>query len=270
MLTFTLKTGVSCPLELAGITPEALADQPIAQILRTEIYLGREKQAVADFFEISGDLEDGKLQFVGDLSTAVGLGAKMNSGKIRVEGNAGREVGSAMQGGEIEIVGHAGDGVGLEMQGGTIHVTGSAGNSVGGARAGSTRGMTGGTIIVMGDAGHDVGTRMRRGLIAIRGNAGHCVGRDMLAGTIVIGGECGASLGLGMKRGTLCLSGNKTMQLLPTFRYACTSHAPVLGMVGRQLQTLGYENDLWNANRQWHQYNGDFLATGRGEVFLAS
>lgn len=269
MLTFTLKTAVSYPLELAGITPEALVDQPIAQILRTEIYLGKEKQAVADLFEITGDLDDGELLFVGDLSTAVGLGANIKTGKIRVEGNAGREVGSHMQGGQIEIVGNAGNGLGLEMQGGTIHVTGSTGNSVGGARAGSTRGMTGGTIIVMGDVGGDVGSRMRRGLIAIRGNAGNGIGHDMLAGTIVIVGKCGASLGLGMKRGTLCLAGNKPLQLLPTFRYACTTHAPVLGMVGRQLQSLGFENDLWNANRQWQQYNGDFLATGRGEVFLA-
>ncbi len=269
MLTLTLKSALSCPLELAGITPDVLMHKSVAQIMNTELYVGKEKQILADLFESTGDLADEVLQFVGDFSHAVELGAKMKAGKIRVEGHAGREVGSGMQGGEIEIVGNTGDGLGREMQGGCLRVTGSVGNSVGSARVGASRGMTGGTILVRGDAGEDVGTRMRGGLIAIRGNVGEGVGRDMLAGTIVIGGTCGGNPGCGMKRGTLCLAGKRSWQLLPTFDYACTSHAPVLGMIGRQLQSLGFENELWHANREWQQYNGDFLATGRGEVFLA-
>jgi hypothetical protein len=40
-------------------------------------------------------------------------------------------------------------------------------------------------------------------------------------------------------------------------------------MVGRQLQLLGFENDVGNAKREWQQFNGDLLEAGSGEVFVA-
>jgi formylmethanofuran dehydrogenase subunit C len=91
----------------------------------------------------------------------------------------------------------------------------------------------------------------------------------MLAGTILVSGEGGKNVGVGMKRGTICFARSKPPKLLPTFRLACVAPAPVLGIVGRQLQSLSFKNDVWHTERQWQQYSGDFLASGRGEIFLA-
>ncbi len=269
MLTLSLKSHTTFPIELSGITPDAVRDKSLAELEKLAIWHGREQLALAELFGLMGNTADEELEFSGDLSAAVGVGAKMKSGKIRIDGHVGRDVGLGMWGGEIEVKGNAGDGLGSEMRGGIIRVRGSAGNFVGGARVGSTHGMTGGTVLVTGNAGNGVGCRMRRGLIAIGENAGELVGHHMLAGTIVICGTCDKNPGAGMKRGTICLANDNNAQLLPTFRYACTTHSPVLGMVGRRLQSLGFENDVWNANRQWQQFSGDFLAFGRGEIFLA-
>ena len=269
MLQLSLKSPTTLPIELAGISPDKLRERSIAEIERHAIWHGREKLSLADLFTVQGDASDERVEFCGDLSAAVGIGEGMTQGLIRVEGNAGRNVGLGMFAGEIEVTGDVGDGVGTEMRGGVIRVAGSAGDFVGGARVGSSRGMTGGVIIVEGNAGNDVGNRMRRGLIAIGGNAGEWVGRNMLAGTIVVCGTCGRHAGAGIKRGTLCLLKYDPLQLLPTFRYGCSNHVPVLGLIGRQLKSLGFENNLSNAARQWQHYSGDFLPSGKGEIFLA-
>jgi formylmethanofuran dehydrogenase subunit C len=126
--------------------------------------------------------------------------------------------------------------------------------------------MTGGTILIDRDAGDFTGRRMRRGLIAIRGKAGSLLGHSMFAGSL-IAGACGTYPGVEMSRGTICVRDAEHIELMPTFRRACTAHAPVLGMIGRELQSLGFENDLWNANRRWQLFNGDMIVSGRGELF---
>ncbi len=269
MLTLSLKSSTTLPIELSRITPDIVHEKSLAEVEKLAIWHGREQVSLADLFAIEGNATDQRLEFSGDLSAAIGIGANMKSGKIRVIGNAGRDVGLGMWGGEIEVTGNVTDHLGAEMRGGVIRVHGSAGNFVGGARVGSTRGMAGGTILVIGNVGNHVGSRMRRGLIAVGGNAGELIGYNMLAGTIVVMGHCGINAGAGMKRGTLCLAHGSDAQLLPTFRYACRTRSPVLGMVGRQLQSLGFENHLGDANPQWQQFSGDFLASGRGEVFVA-
>ncbi len=269
MLTLSLKSLTTLPIELSGITPDAIREKPLAELEKLAIWYGREQLSLADLFELTGNAADEQLEFSGDFSAAVGVGARMKSGKLYLDGHVGRDVGLGMWGGEIEVKGNAGDGVGSEMRGGIIRVHGSAGNLVGGARVGSTRGMNGGTILVTGNVDNKAGCQMRRGLIAVGGNSGELTGYRMLAGTIVVSGTCGRHPGAGMKRGTLCLAHDNVAQLLPTFRYACRTHSPVLGMVGRRLQSLGFENDVWNANRQWQQFSGDFLGSGRGEIFLA-
>ncbi len=270
MLQLSLKHSTTLPLELASITPDAMREKSLQEIERLEIWPGREKLPLAELFEIQGNTADEQIEFTGDLASAVGIGTGMTRGMIRVVGNAGRHVGLGMWSGEIHVTGNAGEALGAEMRGGIIRVAGSAGDGVGGARVGSSRGMTGGAILISNDAGNQIGYRMRRGLIAVGGNAGDLVGRNMLAGTIVVCEACGANAGAGLKRGTLCLLNYDQTQLLPTFRYACTAHAPLLGLVGRRLESLGFKHNVWNAKRNWQQYNGDFLAQGRGEVFLVN
>ena len=270
MLTLSLKASTTLPLELSGVTSEIVRDMTPKEVGSLELWHGRKKLVLADVFAIRGNATDEHIEFIGELSAAVGIGENMKSGKIRVAGNAGRDVGLGMWGGEIEVTGNVGDGLGSEMRGGIIRVRGSSGNFAGGARVGSTRGMTGGAILVKGNAGNGVGSRMRRGLVAIGGNVGELVGHRMLAGTIVVMGDAGDQAGAGMKRGTLCLARNNGAPMLPMVRYACRTHLPLLGMVGRQLQLLGFENDIGDAKREWQQFNGDLLESGRGEVYLAS
>jgi formylmethanofuran dehydrogenase subunit C len=270
MLQLSLKHSTTLPLEFSGITPDALREKSLHEIERLEMWHGREKLPLADLFAIQGSAADEQIEFTGDLASSVGIGTGMTRGMIRVLGNAGRHVGLGLWSGEIHVTGNAGDGLGTEMRGGIIRVVGSARDGVGGARIGSSRGMTGGAIIVLGNAEHRIGDRMRRGLIAIGGSTGNLVGHNMLAGTIVVGGACGLNAGAGLKRGTLCLLNHEPSQLSPTFRYACTVHSPLLGLVGRRLESLGFKNDVGNATRNWRQYNGDFLAEGRGEIYLTN
>jgi formylmethanofuran dehydrogenase subunit C len=268
MLTLTLKNSTPLSLELTGIVPGILAGSSSKQIERIFVRHGNQQLPLGELFSVKGSGSDEQLTLVGDLTAAVGIGAGMKSGLLRVEGDGGHDVGLGMGRAEIEVRGHVQDNLGAEMHGGVIRVRGSAGTNVGGALPGSHRGMTGGSILVEGDAGHFAGRRMRRGLIAVRGKAGNFLGHGMLAGSIITG-ECGVYPGAEMSRGTICVSEAQHVELLPTFRLACTAHAPVLGMLGRQLQSLGFENDVWNANRRWHQHSGDLLISGRGELFLA-
>ena len=268
MLTLTLREPTTLPLELTGLVPTALAGKSPDELARLEIWFGNQKETLADLFSFDGATDDGQLTLVGDFSAANGIGAGMEAGVLRVDGNAGNRVGHAMHGGTIEVTGDVGHHLGAEMHGGVIKISGSACNNVGGPIAGSERGMAGGTILVSGNVGSSIGQRMRRGMIAVAGTAGDYVGHGMLAGTIVVMGGCGKYPGCEMSRGTICLSNNDVL-LSPTFRYACSATMPMLNMVGRHLDTLGFDNDIWTSGGRWIQYNGDFLVSGRGEVFLA-
>lgn len=269
MLTLTLKAATNLPLDLTGIVPDVLASKSQRAITQMAIRHGNRETPLGELFTVRGNASDGAVTLEGDLHTAVNLGAEMKSGSLAIVGAAGDDVGRGMWGGMIEISDNAGNNLGAEMHGGLIRVRGSAQANVGGALAGSSRGMAGGTILIDGDAGDFVGRRMRRGLIAVRGRTGHFLGHNMLAGSIVALGSCGKNPGADMTRGTICLAEPTQQPTLPTFRFACTAHAPVLGMVGRHLQSLGFENDIWHAGRQWHHFNGDFLNSGRGEILSA-
>ena len=173
-----------------------------ATIERFEIFHGNEQRPLADFFAVSGETSDGRIDFDGDLQGVHWIGAGMTEGVIRVNENVGRHLGSEMTGGEVHVAGNAGDWVGGEMHGGLIHVRGRAGNLIGAAYRGSPRGMTGGTILIDGDVGNEVGHTMRRGLLAVGGACGDFVGINMIAGTILVFGACGIRPGAGMRRGT--------------------------------------------------------------------
>jgi formylmethanofuran dehydrogenase subunit C len=269
MLTLKLKRSTTLPLELTGISPDKLAENSLKQIEDIHIRHGNQELPLGELFSVRGSSANGDLILVGDFHSAVGIGAGMKAGMLRVDGDAGHDVARGMRDGEVEVTGNVQGNLGAEMHGGLIRVRGSAGDNVGGALPGSRRGMTDGTILVDGSAGHFVGHRMRRGLIAIRGKAGDYLGNGMLAGSIVVDDQCGRYPGADMSRGTICLAESDHAELLPTFCFACIAHAPVLGMIGRQLQLLGFENDVWNANRRWQHFSGDLLFSGRGELFCA-
>jgi formylmethanofuran dehydrogenase subunit C len=267
MLSLTLKTRTTLPLELSELRPDKLRELSHSEIEKIFVVRGREELPLAEVFTVKGDCWDEQIEFSGDLSSGRGIGTGMTNGRIRVAGHAGNYVGLGMFGGEIEITSNAGRYLGAEMRGGLIRVDGSVCDYVGGSQPGSTRGMTGGTIVVKGDAANFLGTRMRRGVIAVGGNVGSYAGYKMLAGTIVVGGECGTHAGASMNRGTLWM-GKQIKNLPPTFRYACTSRPAVLGMIARQLAMHGFDTTGFDALHEWQQYSGDSTMTGRGEIFV--
>jgi formylmethanofuran dehydrogenase subunit C len=267
-LHISLRSKASVPLEVEGLTPDAVRDKPLAEIEKHEIFEGNVKCRLADFFAVSGDSGDEIHEWEGDLTGVHWIGTKMQSGKILISGDGGRHIGSEMRGGEIHVRGNAGDWVGGEMHGGLIHVRGRAGHLVGSAYRGSAKGMTKGTILIGGDCGNEMGHSMRRGLIAIGGNIGDLAGLNMLAGSIFVFGTSGIRHGAGMKRGTLAFLGPEAPPMLPTFRRACRYRPDVLPLMFRHLRRLDFHvpDDLFTCS--YDLYNGDLIEGGRGEVLL--
>jgi formylmethanofuran dehydrogenase subunit C len=258
----------SLPVEVEGIVPALVRDKTLAQVERLEIFHGNQKLPLAELFRVSGDPADGRLEFAGDLGGVHWVGAHLADGVIHVAGNVGRHAGSAMRGGEIHILGNASDWLGAEMRSGLIRVGGHAGDLAGSAYRGSRQGMSGGTILIAGDAGNEIGHSMRRGLLAVGGTCGDFVGTNMIAGTILVFGNCGIRPGAGMRRGTIGLFGDAAPPLLPTFRRGGGDRPLVLSLILRQLGELGFPvaDELFSASLG--NYHGDFLATGRGELFV--
>jgi formylmethanofuran dehydrogenase subunit C len=266
-LTLTLREPSPVPLELDGVTPEAVARLSLLEVAKLPVYHGNRREELGQFFDVTGDPSRGWIQFAGDTRTVKGIGAGMGSGTVYVENDAGMHAGARMAGGMLVIDSGAGDWLGAEMSGGVIEVRHSAGNQVGAAYRGSRRGMTGGVIWCRNNAGDEVGLLMRRGLIVVEGNCGEFAGASMIAGSLFVGGTAGGRLGAGMKRGTI-FAGTVT-ELPPSFRYSCEFRPSVLAVYRKHLAALGC--DLPGLGAEVVRcYRGDLLYGGRGEVFMGS
>jgi formylmethanofuran dehydrogenase subunit C len=266
MLTLSYQANTSIPVEIEGFTPDYARDKPVAELERWQLFHGNQKLPMAEFFKLSGDSSDGRLELTGNLAGVHWIGAHMSAGEIRVEGNAGRHVGSEMAGGEIHVSGDAGDWVGGEMHGGLIHVRGRAGHLIGSAYRGSRRGMTGGTILIGGDVGNEIGHTMRRGLLAVGGNCGDFPGINMIAGTVLVFGECGIRPAAGMRRGTLGLLGSGQPPVLPTFRRGAVVEPLFMQLLLRELRRLEFQVPDELMQGAYQMFHGDFVAGGRGEI----
>jgi formylmethanofuran dehydrogenase subunit C len=267
-LQLQYQDGASVPLEVEGITPDQVRDQTLADIEKLPVFHGNEPGKLADFFQVSGDPTDETIVWSGDLTGVHWIGAGMQHGQIKVEGDVGRHVGSEMAGGNIEVTGNASDWVGAEMQGGMIHVAGRAGHLIGSAYRGSPQGMVGGTIRIDGDVGNEIGHSMRRGLLVVGGNCGDLIGFNMLAGTICVFGESGIRHGAGMRRGTLAFLGSERPELLPTFCYACRYQPDMLRLLLRRLGQLGMDIPETLVESEFDLFHGDLIEGGRGEVLM--
>lgn len=267
-LQFELRQTSSVPLEVEGITPDALRELSLTAIEQLPIFQGNVKVALAEFFRVQGSAEDERHLWNGELSGVHWLGTKMKSGRIEVHGNIGRHLGSEMTGGEIHVYGDAGDWVGAELHGGLINVRGRAGHLIGSAYRGSVVGMTKGTIVIGGDAGNEIGHSMRRGLLFVGGNIGDLAGMNMRAGTILIGGKSGIRHGAGMKRGTIAFLGNEPPPLLPTFRRACQFRPDIFPLVFRHLRKSQANIAEEILAAPYDLYHGDLLEGGRGEILI--
>jgi len=266
-LRLTYRAETSVPVELNGIVPSALADKSVREIEHIELFHGNRRLPLAEFFDVAGSCDDGRIRFEGDLSGVHWIGAKMDGGEIHCDGSVGRHLGSEMTAGRITVAGDADDWAGAHLHGGTIHVRGAAGHLVGAAYRGSPRGMTGGTILVEGAAGNEIGRNMRRGLIAVGGSA-DAVGFNLLAGTVLVFGPCGIRPGANMRRGTIGLFGDPRPDLLPTFRHACRARPTFLDILFRELTRLGYPCAGAAAVPTYDLYHGDLVSLGRGEILV--
>jgi formylmethanofuran dehydrogenase subunit C len=267
-LALTYQADTTIPVEIEGVTPQAVKTQSLSDIEKIEIFHGNEKLPLGAMFDVAGDAGDGRIDFHGDLSGVHWIGAHMTEGVVHVHGNAGRHVGSEMRGGLIHVDGDASDWVGGEMRGGLIHVRGRAGHLVGAAYRGSRHGMTGGTILIHGDAGNEIGHTMRRGWIAIGGRSGDLAGFNMLAGSVFLFGETGIRHGAGMRRGTIGLFAGDVPELLPTFRHACRYRPPALALMFPHLDQHGFPLEGALLSAEYDLYNGDFVEQGRGEILV--
>ena len=264
-LKYTGQTSV--PVEVEGLTPTALRGKSLAEIEKLPIFHGNRQLPLAEFFAVSGDAADLRIEWQGDLAGVHWIGAGMSEGEIRIAGNAGRHVGSEMTGGEIHVAGNASDWVGGEMHGGLIHVRGCAGHLIGAAYRGSPRGMTGGTLLVGGDVGNEVGHTMRRGFLADGGSTGDFPAINMIAGTLFVFGTCGIRAAAGMRRGTLAVFGERP-PLLSTFRAGGVCRPSFLPLYLRRLAKLNFAFPGELIESELAIYHGDLLTTGLGEVLL--
>jgi formylmethanofuran dehydrogenase subunit C len=254
MFLLTSRIASPLPLELGNLLPSTTRQLSAIELGRWPVQFGNRRQELGQFFDITASTK-ADLHFVGDCSTVHGMGTKLDSGTMFIEGPVGRRAGTQMTGGLITIHGEAGDWLGCEMAGGTLAVHGTAGKHAGASFVGSRHGMRGGVLHIHGDAGDEVGTRMRRGFIHVRGSVGAFAGSSMIAGTLIVSGAWGTSAGAGMKRGTLLALGTPPV-LSPGFRYSCRISPGFLPLL-----------KLPGTAKDWNCYRGDLLTGGRGELF---
>ncbi|HVK16916.1 MAG TPA: formylmethanofuran dehydrogenase subunit C [Fimbriiglobus sp.] len=270
MFRLALRVPSTIPLELDGVTPEAVANLSALEVGKLPVWHGNRSEELGQFFDVSTRITtapgQADLLFAGDTRNVHRIGAGMSGGLVYVEDAAGRHAGAGMTGGTLVIDSGVGDWLGAEMKGGAIEVRGSAGNMVGAAYRGSRHGMTGGTIHVRGDAGDEVGLLMRRGLIAVEGGVSEFAAASMIAGTLVAG-SVGRAVGAGMKRGTLLiLAGEPAMG--PGFRFSCDYSPAYLELLFGDLRRICFGKTAAIERHPVRCYRGDLVNGGTGEVLV--
>ena len=254
-------------LELAGLTPLAVAGESAAELARRPLWHGNETVALGELFDVEPIAdEDATLVFEGNLSRCDGIGRELDGGRIRVEGDVGDYLGAGMRGGEIGVSGSAGMLAACEMAGGRLEVAGNVGDYAASALPGDMDGMRGGLFIVRGDAGARFGDRMRRGTALVFGAAGDFLASRLVAGTIAVAGEVGAHCGYGMRRGTLIFAGP---QPEPPPGFVATGHdiEVIWTLLARSLAPHGGPFAALAARRP-RRLVGDLAADGKGEWLL--
>lgn len=259
----TLRAEPVVALDAPGVRPDAFATLTEAEIARLPAWHGKQAVRLGDFFDVRGaESEDVRVE--GDVQRVKRLGAEMAGGRLVISGRAGLHTGAGMSGGRLVIEGDADEWTGTSMRGGVLEVRGNAGAQFCGALPGNSRGMSGGVALVHGSVGERAGERLRRGVIAVAGNAGAYAAAHMIGGTLLVNGSLGRGAGIGMKHGTI-LAGS-TLELLPTFRFACQYRPSFLPLLFQSLEAHGFEVAAHLRTGAFRRYGGDFADLGRGEI----
>jgi len=265
-LTFTLQTELKQRVDCSPLTPDNLAEMPLADIGAILLQSGNRRLRADEVFAIDGEdradivfaQANGKLDFVGK---------SMTSGQISVEGCAGSYLGMQMKGGVIRVSGSVDAYAACELKNGNIRIGGNAGDYLGAALPGNKKGMQGGLVIVKGSVADRCGDHMRRGAILVEGNAGDYLGARMTAGTIGVLGMVGNFPGYAMRRGTLLLNvpGN-----IPATFNDCGSHT--LGFLPLLFKSFNADQtefgNLASSAKRVRRYVGDLSGQGKGEILV--
>lgn len=263
-LTFSLKKDLVQRLDVAPLSPDALAEKSVKDIAGILLWYGKQQIRTDEAFDITGD-DSNNIAFKNSNEKLDYIGSQMKSGSITIEGNAGNYLGFQMRNGAITLNGNALDFAASGMVNGTITINGNVGDFLGGAIIGERKGMRGGLVIIKGDAGDRVGDQMRRGIILIEGNVGQYCASRMLAGTIGVLGNVGEYVGFGMRRGTLLLT--QTPKLHATIQDCGTHTLPFLSLMFKAFQDLPTRFAQIKQNRV-QRYTGDLGNDGKGEILV--
>ena len=263
-LVFTLREAPAQRLDLAPLVPQQLAGLSEGDIARIELQTTRERVCAADVFKIAmGDPE--RIVFEGGSERLDRIGCGMDSGDIRVNGDAGLQAGRLMRGGTLAIDGNAGPWAASGMKGGVLKIAGNAGDRLGGPLAGETAGMRGGIVVVGGNAGARAADKLRRGMIVVEGDAGAQAASRMIAGTLIVRGRAGPLPGYLIARGTLVLAGGSET-LSPTFADCGVHKFETNALMAAYIKP--YSPALADIlHRPWRRLAGDMAVTGKGEIF---
>lgn len=263
-LTLTLKMVPVQRIDLSALTPDTLANKTVTEIAAIQLPYGKKQIAVADTFNLSGS-DPSRLTIRNSHAKLDHIGARMQSGSITVEGDAGSYLGFQMRGGQLTVKGNVDAYAASGLAGGLLHIQGNAGDFLAAAIVGDKKGMQGGTVIVTGNAGARAGDQMRRGILLIEGNTGDYCASRMLAGTIGVLGRVGKYAGYGMRRGTLLL--HSTPELHATLRDCGTHNLPFLRLMFKSFGQLPGRFATLNGSRA-HRYAGDIANDGKGEILI--
>lgn len=264
---FKLHQPLQVPVECDQLTPDQLMGRSLDDIRQIPAFYGRRQKQIGDLFQVSGD-DPEELRFHGDLKRFRGIGRRMKSGSIQVDGSCGTHCGAEMSGGTIEVQGSTDDWLGAEMKNGTIIVHGNTGKAAGAAYLASASGMKNGTIIVHGNAGQEIGRKMRRGTIVVRGQAGDLAGLQMIGGTIILKEAIGDHIGAWMKKGTIiCLQQPVTNDF---FVPSCIYSPTFVSVYALYLKQFGVQlpDPSQTAPGHWVRYIGDVSRAGHGELLV--
>jgi len=264
-LALRLRAAPTFRLDLSPLTPERLAGQSADAVARILLAYGRRSVPVGEWFDVRGSA-DRQILIEGDATRLDRIGADMQDGQIRVEGNAGAYLGIGMRGGRIDVSGSVDAYAASGLTGGLVRIGAHAGDYLGAALPGEHRGMRGGVVIVGGSVGDRACDHMRRGLILVEGACGDYCGSRMQGGTIAMLGACGARPGFSMRRGTLLFAGPAPSPG-PTFNDAGALPLGFLVLLARSWKELPSRfASLSRLSTRVQRWVGDLAFGGQGEL----
>ncbi len=258
-LSLRKKVDLRLPVDGGAISPDNFAGRTIEEIERLPLLVGNRERVLGELFEVSGvpadEAAEQEIVVIGDTRSFRWIGRRMSGGMIRLDGDAGFNLGEEMRGGAITVRGNVEDWLGCSMSGGHIEVFGNAGNQVGASYRGRGKGMAGGTILIHGDAGFEVGSWMEGGLIHVEGGVGQFAGVHMGGGEILIGGDSEGRLGANMRDGKIVLLG-RIPQILPSFTFEEVRDRATAG--GKAFKG------------RFYLFRGDLTEDGNGRLFVSA